>query len=395
MTQTVRGHACPVTLSHVLDGMRVIASPAMINRWLNPYNWLLNTHLEREGVEVVGAAPWRVLRGQGDIWHLHWPDHVFNQGSVTRASLGSRTLLHLAREGRRRGLRIVWTVHNLRAHDGRHAELERHFWTQFLPTVDGLIHLSDAGRTAANAQFPELADRPAWVIPHGHYRSEYVTTQTREDARSALGIAQDAQLVLFTGRVRPYKNVPGLLEAFRGMPGANARCLVTGSPATADLRSEIEELAARDHRVRLDLRHLRQRELASALRACDLVVLPYREILNSGSALLALSLDRPVLVPRRGAMAELARDVGCNWVRCYDGELTSEALADALRWARESVRTPRAPLDRFDWPAIARDHRDAYASVAGGDGTVTPMAMPSWRPDFVSSRLRTPRLATS
>ncbi len=36
--------------------MRVLASPALINRWLNPYNWLLNTHLEREGVGMFVAA---------------------------------------------------------------------------------------------------------------------------------------------------------------------------------------------------------------------------------------------------------------------------------------------------------------------------------------------------
>lgn len=346
--------------------MRVIASPARINRWLNPYNWLLNTHLQREGVEVLGAAPWRVLRRQGDVWHVHWPDHVFNQRSATRAALGSRAFLHLASMGRRHGIRLVWTVHNLRAHDGRHAELERAFWAEFLPAVDGLIHLSEAGREAARAQFPGLSDVPTWVIPHGHYRTEYVTDLSRTQARQRLAIDPDAPLVLFTGRIRPYKNVSALLRAFATLPDRDARCLITGASASPELTQELQLLAGRDARVRLELRHLRRAELAIALRAADLVVLPYREILNSGSALLALSLNTPVLVPRRGALAELADVVGSEWVRCFDGELTGDSLRSALEWARETPRPAVAPLDAFEWPAIARAHGEAYATLVRG-----------------------------
>lgn len=346
-----------------LDCMRVLASPALINRWLNPYNWLLNTHLEREGVEVLGAAPWRVLRGQADVWHVHWPDHVFNQSSAARAQWGARIWLHMAREARRHGMRIMWTVHNLRAHDGQHAVLEQSFWDEFLPLVDGFVHLSDAGRSAALQRFPSMAGRTNVVIPHGHYRGEYVTTLDRDASRRRLGIDADASMVLYAGRIRPYKNVPALLNAFHALRDASAVCMVTGAPATTALRRAIEQQASRDFRVRLDLRHLRRRELARTFRAADLVVLPYREILNSGSALLALSLDRPVLVPNRGALAELASHMGEDWVRCYDGELTATTLADAVAWARETPRAAQAPLDAFAWPAIARAHSAAYESL--------------------------------
>lgn len=365
--------------------MRVLASPALINRWLNPYNWLLNTHLEHEGVDVYGAAPWRILRGQADVWHVHWPDHVFNQTSAARVALRTRAYLHMAREGRRHGMRLVWTVHNLRAHDGQHAALEEEFWREFLPLVDGFIHLSQAGRDAAAARFPDISDRPSWVIPHGHYRTEYVTTLEKDAARAKLELPKHAPVVLYSGRIRPYKNVPALLKAFADVADPSARCLVTGAPASSELRREIELIGQRDTRVYLDLRHLRRRELATALCASDLVVLPYREILNSGSALLALSLDRPVLVPRRGALAELADQVGSSWVRCYDGDLTGAALHEAIEWARHTPRSRRAPLTHFAWPSIARAHRDLYQTVVKRPSdqsvpqTATPLAVEATR----------------
>lgn len=95
-------------------------------------------------------------------------------------------------------------------------------------------------------------------------------------------------------------------------------------------------------------------------RAADGVVLPYTEILNSGSALLALSFNRPVLVPEKGAMGELQDQVGDEWVNTYRGSLTPNHLQDALSWARAGDRSPRPPLDAFEWETIARQTLKAY-----------------------------------
>jgi beta-1,4-mannosyltransferase len=102
---------------------------------------------------------------------------------------------------------------------------------------------------------------------------------------------------------------------------------------------------------------------ARPLRAADLVVLPYREILNSGSAILALSFARPVLVPAQGAMTELQRDMGREWVRTYPGELRPRTLADALHWARQTPRDPARLFPNMSWETIARQTLRAYLAI--------------------------------
>ena len=52
--------------------------------------------------------------------------------------------------------------------------------------------------------------------------------------------------------------------------------------------------------------------------AADVVVLPYLDISNSGVAMLALSLQRPVIGPSKGAFPELQAQVGTTWVRTFD-----------------------------------------------------------------------------
>ena len=52
------------------------------------------------------------------------------------------------------------------------------------------------------------------------------------------------------------------------------------------------------------------------------------------AALLALSLDRPVLVPANPVNDRLAEEVGPVWVQRYAGALTAEVLTSALAAVR-------------------------------------------------------------
>ena len=347
---------------------RVLAWPAFLNRFLNPYNWLLYTHMARLGARVDEFTPTRLLRtGRYRVWHLHWPDFILNQRSerLARAWLG--LLLRLIDSARRRGVKVVWTVHNLRAHEGCHPGLERWFWPRFTRRLDGYICLTETSRRAAIERFPALRTLPGSVVPHGHYRGVYADSLTRSQARAALDLPQRARVYVFIGHVRPYKNVPALVAEFRRLADPRAVLLVAGRPHSPELRGEVERAAGNDPRVRLELGFVPGRRVQLYLRAADLVVLPYAEILNSGSSLLALSFDRPILVPSKGSLRELQSQVGADWVRTYDGVLDAAVLADGMRWALETGRGDLAPLEMFDWTSVARGTLEAFDRVCDGD----------------------------
>ena len=97
--------------------------------------------------------------------------------------------------------------------------------------------------------------------------------------------------MLHFGLLRPYKNVPLLIERFRQLAGDDHRLLIAGRPYDAAIRRGVERAAAGDARIALRLSWVPPDEVAQLFAACDLVVLPYRRILNSGAALLALSAD--------------------------------------------------------------------------------------------------------
>ncbi|BDC53168.1 GDP-mannose:glycolipid 4-beta-D-mannosyltransferase (plasmid) [Bryobacterales bacterium F-183] len=347
--------------------VRVCAVPAYANRQFNPYNALLYDHVKPHVSEVVEFRVRARARGPVDILHIHWPDlAVRSQGAWHTAALDAAKYLARIRACKARGARLVWTAHNLAPHDTGHPRLMRWYFRSFLRLVDGVIFLSEASRTEAFAQYPWLRETARTVvIPHGHYGPVLQRPGlSREAARRELGLEQDGFLFLFFGQVRAYKNVPLLLCEFLALDSGEARLAIAGLPGPAgaagqELRAEIEGLAA--GRVHLDLRLIPDDTLEAYLAACDCVVLPYRNILNSGSVLMSLSMGRPVIAPAVGSLPELAAKVGPQWVRCYTGEFQRGLLADALQQRLPEEAKP--DLSPYDWPAIGEQTAAFYQSL--------------------------------
>lgn len=345
--------------------LAVLAWPAFVNRVRNPYNYLLYSYLRTFGVRV-DEVPVASLWGDGyDVWHVHWPEWPLNMVSASVARAGANTLLSLIDRARGKGTRLIWTVHNLRSHEQLHPVLERAFWDRFVPRVDGFISLSESGLNLAQERFPLLKSRPGFVIPHGHYRDVYPNRVDKRQARQQLGLPAGVPVIAFVGRVRPYKNVPQLVRAFSAMSQTDAVLLIAGSVGPRHLRRELQQAAKSVPGMRLFPRFVSGRDMQLYVNAADLVVLPYQEIFNSGSALLALSFDRPVLVPEMGALGELRDQVGEAWVRTYCGDLTMETLVSALAWALERPAGIHAPLAGLEWPVLARRTLEAYRAVCG------------------------------
>lgn len=348
--------------------LRVLGWPGFTSQNGNPYTRLLYEHMEAEGdVEVDGFTLLEPLQKRYDVWHVHWPDSLLSYPSKVAATAYVVAELMLFAWARLWGTKLVWTTHDLGPHESHHPQLEAFFWRVFIPMVDGIISLSETAREEAYTRFPRLRSVPSAIVPHGHYRTAYPTTITKDEARRQCGLRPEDRVVVFVGRIRPYKNVVPLIRAFRAWDDEDARLIVAGNPISDDLAQQVRAAQEGDDRVRADLRFIEEEEIARFLAASDLVALPYTAIMHSGTALLALSFDRPVLMPDRGAMSELQERVGPEWMRTYTGEFTREVLTDAVAWAETETRAARAPLDELEWARLARETEALFRRVLTAD----------------------------
>ena len=325
----------------------VLQSTGKPDETTNPYLVQLLDALP-ENVEIRYFSVRDALFSRYDLFHVHWPEYLLRHRTpLTTLAKRACMFLLLLRLWLTR-VPVVRTLHNLRPHEqGGMAERLLLRWLDHLTTRK--IRINAAERDA---------DPTTDTILHGHYRDWFAARQVPPSIKGRL---------LCFGLIRPYKGVETLIEAFRGLPDASATLRIVGRPVGAAMRQVVEDACAADARTGAILEYVGDEVLAKEIGEAQCVVLPYRDMQNSGALLLALSLARPVLVPRSDANVALAAEVGEEWVRLYDGALDADILAATLRALGEPQRQSAPDLSRRDWPRLGMQHHATY--VAALDAT--------------------------
>lgn len=320
---------------------------------------------------AVTVEEFRVHRGwrpSCDLVHVHWPELAVESPSTAKAVAKTVVVLLDLIVQRARGARVVWTCHNLHSHDGRHPVLERLLRAVLHRLLDGVLHLGEDSVRQLLRTAPALRRVPHAVVPHGHYGPLYPDPPDRAEARRRTGVDDDATVLSFVGALRAHKDVAGLVAAFGEVADPDARLVVAGAAADETLEREVRTASTRDERVTARLTWMDDDELVATVRASDAVVLPYREFHNSGVVVLALTLGRPVVVPRTPMTEEMAGLVGEEWVHLVEGAIDPDAVRAALQVAR-AARDGTPDLTALDWEVVARDTIAFYRRVLARTGT--------------------------
>ncbi|WP_331344437.1 glycosyltransferase family 4 protein [Cellvibrio sp. UBA7661] len=346
--------------------MRILASPAFSNEKVNPYNALLYRELQHLGVDVSEYRHADALKSDAQLVHFHWPDGYINQPGLGKSWQRILLLGAIVCLLKLRGIKLVWTVHNTAPHDALHPRLSRWFMQWFIRRCDGFIFMSEANKAAFYQRYQPSHDSHYAIIPHGHYRNCYPAAIAPQEAKQTLGLNTKKKVLLFVGMIKPYKNIPGLMNAFNSAHLGDYQLVIAGKPDSPELREILENLKQPNHR--LFLQFIPDDELNLYMSAADVVILPYKAILNSGALLLALSYNRPVIAPHMGAVADLQKSLGSHWIYGYTGELTSACLQHALIALENSTRPQECPLDNYDWDKLARSTLDFYRQLTARPG---------------------------
>jgi glycosyltransferase involved in cell wall biosynthesis len=299
------------------------------------------------------------------VVHLHWLEYLAPAdrrpllGGPKTAWRALRLMMALA-DLRRRGIAIVWTIHNLAPHEPVHPWIEQVLARGVLATADRAIVHSDhakelvAGRLGFRGKLHTIA--------HGNYRGVYPpATASRADLRHAYGVPEGAYVYLSFGQIRAYKRLPELIEAFRALPAPDAALLIAGEPRDLQEARRIRELAASDERVILDLRRIPRAEVSAIHGVADAAVFPYRDMFSSGSAMLALSCSLPIVVPADSTGTEIASGPAAEPI--VAGRITAALSAVRLGDQAGRQRAAREVADRHDWGTVGEITLDLYRSA--------------------------------
>jgi glycosyltransferase involved in cell wall biosynthesis len=223
----------------------------------------------------------------------------------------------LALAARLSGIPVVVTLHDPEPHPGSIIERLNSFVRRPVLVLARAVHvfssqhLDRAEQLAVRARFA--------VIAHGSLAGRFL--QHRK-----YGVRSE-ELVLFFGRIQPYKGLDVLLRAMSVLP-ATIRLAVAG-PGT--LEPDIQErIGALGSRAELHNKYLDDAEVAALMQRASVVALPYRHATQSSVPAIAAAFGCPMVASALGHFVEEIPRLGGLLVAPGDPIALAAALAEVL-----------------------------------------------------------------
>ncbi len=199
---------------------------------------------------------------------------------------------------------MVWSLHNLHSHEQSANSRWEMAMQRFFARHVQLIRVFSKSAVARGAALLGVSPGKMRVIPVGNYVALYPNVLSPAAARARLGFAADDFVLLWLGSIRPYKGLDELISGFRRVSGANWRMVIAGKPFVEAYAREIAALASADARIRLDFKFIPEEELQVYYNAANAVALPFAEVENTASLVVAMGFRKPVVAPNLGVIGE-------------------------------------------------------------------------------------------
>jgi glycosyltransferase involved in cell wall biosynthesis len=262
---------------------------------------------------------------------------------------------------------VVWTVHNLYNHERKNRRLERFaYGLAFRTASKVIVHCGHAAsRLRSQLRAAATRSQKIVVVPHGNYASAYPNAISRADARARLGLAEGDFVFLSLGAIREYKGGVELADAFAAIDPPRDTKLVIAGPLSDDRvrRRLCEQMATLGDRALLRPDFVAREDIQIYLNAADVFVAPFRDILTSGSVILALTFGKPVIAPRIGCLPETLGEASDLLYDLEEENGLKRTLRSAIerRNELEDLGTKsRAVAERLSWHPIAERTLECY-----------------------------------
>ena len=275
------------------------------------------------------------------------------------------------------GKKIVLTVHNVNANkrDRKDTLLNRlTLRIQYSLTHHIFVH-TEKMKSELLEEFGQDNERIT-VIPFGINNAVPNTALTSASARHQMGLRTDEKVILFFGRITPYKGLEYLIAAFRQLIacGEDYRLMIAGRPDNCekywsalreDLRKEVE-----GGQVVLNADFIPDEETEVYFKAADAVILPYRQIYQSGVLFLGHSFGLPVLAADVGSLKDdivegktgftFRPEDPVDLARAIRQYFASELYAE-LNSRRQQIKD--YANQRHSWEVVSQMTTSVYASL--------------------------------
>lgn len=265
--------------------------------------------------------------------------------------------------------KIVVTIHDVQSFSGGDNSLLRKFIIKY---SDALIVHNNYCASILISDDSRLINK-IHVIPHGNYLNFIKTIDSKSEVKKKFDIPEDKKIILFFGQIKLVKGLDVLLNAISDLSKIRDDfvLLIAGKvwKDNFDKYQKIIDDNEISNFVFKKIGYVNDSDVPSYYGVSDLVVLPYREIYQSGVLLMSMSYRVPVIVSSLPGMKEVVTDLVNGIV------FESEDHVDLKNKINLFLDLPVTSKDlmiksafelmmkKHDWNYIGRLTADVYKSI--------------------------------
>lgn len=237
-----------------------------------------------------------IILSHPQVIHFQWLDRYFFVDRIIMPFLA-----------RLRGHKIVLTVHNVNAlkRDKKDSFYNRLSLRILYKLCNHLIVHTPKSHQELQKDF-KIKSSKISVIKHGMNNKVIVRNISRNDARIQLNLDSNEKVVLFFGNLDYYKGVDILIDSFKhinGELGNSIRLIIAGNSKSQNYLHEIGNMvntSGLKHKIIANICFIPDEDIEKYFMASDCIVLPYREIYQSGVVFMAYNFGLPILATNVG-----------------------------------------------------------------------------------------------
>lgn len=267
----------------------------------------------------------------------------------------------IARMVRKSGVKVLAITDNVIPHETRPGDVA--FAKYFINACDGFVTMSKAVMKDLE-KFTTTTHKK--YLLHPLYTS-FGEKLNKLDARIALGLPEDKQLVLFFGLIRNYKGLDMLLDAMNELkPNPNINLIIAGE-FYEDKQPYLDLIKKYgiENQVILHGKFIANEDVKLYFSAADLVALPYRSATQSGVTQVSFHFEVPTLVTNVGGLGEIIPDKVAGYVVEPNGKAIAEGVRDYFENNRMLSFTEgmKKEKQKYDWKIFVDEVIGLYQSV--------------------------------
>lgn len=279
-----------ISYAYGLPGDKIILDDPAIKKNLTskPFFGIKYNHYQ-ETIASLGQVIEFLKNQKIDILHVHI-------GTIARET--AYYLISLITVSKNMGLKVLYTFHDVEPFEDYAGGLE---------LLKTFYNLCDFATVGGKNEFNKLVENYGFnknklkIAPHGVYKIFDFHKFDRTSSRQHLGIPEDAKVLLNFGIYRPYKGFDDTIKAMPAILEKNPKAYLYISSGLRlfknidHLKKLVSDLHLEKH-VKLNFEFVSSNEIEPIFKAADLVVLPYKQVSQSGILNISYYFKKPMIV---------------------------------------------------------------------------------------------------